>query len=125
MRLFTRGFDVVEANLDRFAADARKAYLAAVRLQAEEIMTASQREVPVKTGNLKNSKFFELKPTSDGANVTMGYRAFYAVYVHEIDRNYTVGKWKYLEDPIKQALPEFGEKVALQTAKSLNKLGWK
>jgi hypothetical protein len=30
----------------------------------------------------------------------IGFTAFYAVYVHEIDKNYTVGGWKYLERAI-------------------------
>ena len=27
----------------------------------------------------------------------MGFSAFYAVFVHEINKNYNVGQWKYLE----------------------------
>jgi hypothetical protein len=36
-------------------------------------------------------------------SVVVGYSAFYAPYVHEIDKQYTKGGWKYLETAINES----------------------
>jgi hypothetical protein len=112
VKVFARGFENVLKNFKALDARTQQAYRQGVRLEAERIMTASQQEVPVKTGRLKNSKFMVVTESSRGASILMGYRAHYAVFVHEMQKNYTVGKWKVLEDPMKRAIPGFDKRVA-------------
>jgi len=54
----------------------------------------SQKNTPVDTGHLKNSAYTKLNKEREYAEI--GYTAFYAPFVHEIDKNYTVGGWKFL-----------------------------
>lgn len=86
-------------------------YYRAVFTEGQLIMTASQREVPVRYGNLKNSKFFDVEKRLHQHIVNMGYTSFYAIYVHEMNKNYRTGKWKYLEDPLRAAVPGFRRRV--------------
>lgn len=47
-----------------------------------------------------NTSVSESKGEAAAAKTPMaiiGFSAFYAVFVHEINKNYTVGQWKYLE----------------------------
>ncbi|ASR83910.1 hypothetical protein SEA_SHROOMS_29 [Arthrobacter phage Shrooms] len=65
----------------------------------------TQKEVPVKWGNLKNSGRLH-PPAQSGADVevliTYGSTAVdYAAAVHEKNKNYKNGrKWKYVHDPV-------------------------
>jgi hypothetical protein len=103
---------------------------------AKRIVVLSQDQVPIETESLKKScrlrfageaytpaqmgritiKEFGTRATFE---ITYGYLGgdvvsrgterdpFYAVYVHEINKNYNFGKkWKYLEDPAKQVFSE-------------------
>lgn len=90
---------------------------------AESIMTTSKdRYVPVDTGNLKASGHVQ-QPEIDGDTVVvvMGFGGpaggrptqrhsedvGYAVAVHENrDARHPVGQWKYLETPLKAAVPD-------------------
>jgi len=56
----------------------------------------------VKTGNLRSSAGSYAYDTSKGPGAVIYYTAFYAVFVHEIDKNYTVGQWKFLETAMKE-----------------------
>lgn len=101
---------------------ARVLFVEATVYEAEKIMTESQRQVPVDTGRLKNSKFMVHTITKDGVVSTFGYRADYAVYVHEMppDRmTHINGKWKFLEDPLKAAVDGFQSRVADYVAKAM------
>jgi hypothetical protein len=101
---------------------ARALFVEATTLEAERIMTESQRQVPVDTGRLKNSKFVIHGISKDGVVSTLGYRADYAVFVHEMppDRvRHVNGKWKFLEDPLKAAVDGFQDRVADYVAKAL------
>lgn len=90
----------------------------------------SMKECPVVTSNLKNSHYSEPFNTAKGPAVEIGYTASYAPFVHEnpkagavdLERKAkmykapinpsgkrstqavfsTVGKWKFLEDPLKK-----------------------
>jgi hypothetical protein len=91
----------------------------------------SMKECPVVTSNLKNSRYSEPFNTAKGPAVEIGFSASYAPFVHENPRAgktgglspkgvvykapinpsgkrstqsvfSTVGKWKFLEDPLKK-----------------------
>jgi hypothetical protein len=111
-KAFVRGIKETVGTLKGLPAHVRKAIRAEVNFEAEKILTEARTEVPVKTGNLKNSAFKEPNSGPDKTGIELGFRADYAVYVHEIDKNYTVGKWKYLEDPFKRALPGMAQRIA-------------
>lgn len=123
MNLLVRGLKEVVANLKRLEDKARKALLAELRYAALKLMTESMLEVPVDTGNLRDNKFIDDPIYSDGVwRVRLGYRAHYALAVHEIpspplkseggrSATHRVGKWKYLEDPMKRAAPGMGKRA--------------
>ena len=98
---------------------ARVLYVQGSIYEAEKIMTESLIEVPVDTGRLKNSKFINHDVTSNGVVSTLGYRALYALPVHEIDRPHAVGKSQYLRDPLNRAMPGLAARVADYVAKAL------
>lgn len=55
--------------------------------------------------------------------VVVGYSQRYAIWVHETNKNYRVGQWKYLEQPnreMRDSLKEIINQVFLQT-KSMRK----
>jgi len=96
--------------------------------EAEKVMTESQRQVPVSMikgkpgGNLRDSRFVEHKTSRQGAVSTLGYRAEYAIYVHEIAHyKHTVGKYRYLIDPLDEATPGMQDRVAAEVAKETGK----
>lgn len=87
----------------------------------EKIMTKSKdRYCPVDTGNLRATG--HVRPpevTQNEVRVVLGYGGTagaggrgntkdvgYAIVVHETNRNYKVGQWKYLETPIKESVNE-------------------
>lgn len=112
--MVTSGIDAAIKNFSDMSRRGQRAYISAVRVEAELIMTESQRQVPVATGNLKSSKFVIAEEKADGVTVVLGYRAEYALFVHEIPperANHPDGKWKYLEDPMKKAIPGFDRRV--------------
>lgn len=110
----------VQKLANEFGDDAREA----LKEEGEAIMVESQKQVPRDTQQLANSKFVEVREENDGPVVTLGYKADYALYVHEIPSppNKSRGgrsashrpptKWKYLEDPVKDASAGFVQRVA-------------
>lgn len=46
--------------------------------------------------------------------------AYYAVYVHEINKNYRVGGWKYLERAVRDTLPEVQKIIAAKVFERLS-----
>ncbi len=66
---------------------------------------ASQKIVPVKLGNLKNSAFTSpAEVVGTRVSVRVGYTANYALYVHEnLDARHKPGKQaKFLEGPMRE-----------------------
>lgn len=99
----------------------RNAYVQGNILRAEQVMTESQRRVPVSQipgkpgGRLKNSKFTEHRVNSTGVVSILGYRAEYAIFVHEIPPSrafHPVGSWQYLRGPLEEAAPSWAKEVA-------------
>lgn len=59
---------------------------------------------PTKEGNLRKSCYTETFRTLQGPVGEIGYTAYYAPWVHEIDKNYrkTGTSWKFLEKALKR-----------------------
>jgi len=75
---------------------------------AEEVLRRSSREVPLDTGNLKDSGAISVPINSKGKAVEISYNTPYAVEVHETQKNYKRGrKMKYLHDPLREFVPRF------------------
>jgi len=99
------------------AAQAKKEPLrvkAAIVKEAETIMTASKKLVPVKTGNLRASGHVEIHPTRIRVDLVYGGPAAdYALRVHEdLDAFHRVGQAKYLEEPLNDAIPGMAQRIA-------------
>lgn len=99
-----------------------------------EIMDESQRQVPVDTGALKRSGYVDRpKLTRTRIQTRIGYAgratkinprtgqptSKYASTVHEVPRNYRIGKYKYLEDPIKERQPYIAKNIARKIKRRL------
>jgi len=86
---------------------------------------ASQREVPVDTGILKNSGILT-RPFLDGKDLVVeisygGSASDYALIVHEdLEATHNEGtKAKYLEDPVKRQVVGMADRLLLQVRKGL------
>lgn len=103
-------------NLMQGRIRARFATYATTEQMAYELLEEALIEVPRDTGSLADSGRVEGTTLSGKAlmgqveyNVLFGGEEFtnyedgepidYAIWVHEIDKDYQNGKWKYLEDP--------------------------
>jgi hypothetical protein len=88
----------------------------AIVAEANVVLNLSKQIVPYRFGALKTSGQVERPNVSDDnieVEVTYGGTAApYAVYVHEIPKNYNHGKqYKYLETPARAHAPVFTRKV--------------
>lgn len=72
---------------------------------------ATQR-APILTGNLRGSAY--TRRSSEGIGAEVGFEAEYAIPVHEIDKNYTVGSWKYLQNAIDENRSQILEIIRLR-----------
>lgn len=97
-RITITGVDAVIQNIKVSEARLRKAAIDSLKEAGQDIIAKAQENTPHDTGNLKGSAFVEDKPrqTSEGLVQRIGYTAEYAIYVHEIDKNYRRGGWKFL-----------------------------
>lgn len=103
------GLDKVLRNLNREIRGIRNRSRTGLWEAALVIQAESQRRTPVKTGHLKGSADSRVYDTAKGPGAVIYYMAFYAVYVHEIDKSYTVGQWKFLETALKEKRHEILE----------------
>jgi len=63
------------------------------------------KNAPLKSGNLRGSGYTRM--TAEGSQV--GFEAEYAVFVHEIDNNYAIGGWKFLQRAVDENREEILE----------------
>ena len=112
-----RGSAALKRELKRQGKKARKALARALFLEGEQIMAKSKRLVPVDTGALRASGHVQL-PVIRGKKVTVvlgygGAAAPYAVFVHEKQaRHNPPTQWKYLEQPLNEAIPGMAGRLA-------------
>jgi hypothetical protein len=57
-------------------------------------------QTPWDTGNLAGSAYVRSYTGILGPNAEVGYSAVYALAVHETDKNYRVGNWKFLQNAL-------------------------
>lgn len=116
-----RGLEEFKLRLAALGGIVREAAAAALYVEANKILTASKRFVPVDLGALRASGFVAA-PVIEGAvvSVSIGYggpSVKYALPVHEIPppparsvggrsaRHNPPTQWKYLERPAREAMP--------------------
>lgn len=96
------GMNTVLRNIKASEARLKKAAADALQEAGKDIIAEAQSNTPHDTGNLKGSAFVDSKPvkTSAGLEQRIGYTASYSIFVHEIDKNYKRGGWKFLENAL-------------------------
>jgi hypothetical protein len=97
------GLDIVLKNLNARITTIDAGARAGLKEAALEIQGAAQEMTPHDTGNLKGSADTSHVRKNEKGTLTVDvyYTADYALHVHEIDKNYRVGQWKYLETALK------------------------
>ena len=105
------GLDQVLKNLNNEIKRIQFTTKAGMRQAALLVKGRAQRLTPVDTGNLKGSTYVEVFNTPHGWGAEIGYTAYYAVFVHEINKNYrSPGTgWKFLERALSQSQKEILE----------------
>jgi len=99
-RVVITGVDQVIRNIKASEAQMQKAAYDSLKEAGKDIIAEAQENTPHKTGNLKGSAFVEDQPrkTPEGLVQRIGFGATYAIFVHEIDKNYKRGGWKFLSN---------------------------
>jgi len=137
--IHAEGFERMRARLSGFAQRYPQEVKAALKTEAEIIMTESKKQVPVDTGSLKNSGFVN-EPTQSGQTISikLGYGGIatkvnprsgeittvYAIYVHEnMGYHHTVGKAKFLEDPIAKSREKLMNRIIYRVKRLLESGG--
>ena len=122
---FSIDMSQLNALLSYGGARASKALGQALYREGALAFAASQREVPVDTGILKNSGVLS-KPYFYGGSLVVdisygGAASDYAIIVHEdMEARHNEGtKAKFLEDPVKRQLVGMGDRLLLQVRKGL------
>lgn len=96
------GLNVVLANLNRQVMRMERRSVGGTRKAALIVRKRAQELVPRDTGKLVGSAYTQVWVEPSGPVAVIGFSAEYAIFVHEIDKNYTVGQWKYLETALKE-----------------------
>jgi hypothetical protein len=104
-----------QATLMKLQKDLEKAVLKV----SEDLVNESQQEVPVDTGDLRDSVNIENKSRNNVAHTLVEYDTDYAIYVHEdLNINHPQhakhncgGKAKFLEDPLSRKYKEYIKKI--------------
>lgn len=114
---FTLDTKAITAKLGKLTDGIIPVIRQAMNEEAEITMARSKEDyVPVDTGNLRSSGQVETEIQGESVTTQLGFggaAADYAIYVHEINKNYRNGKqWKYLETPLKEDLPRINDGIA-------------
>lgn len=103
-------------NLEQMAADLKlqeetvNEIREEMHIGAEEIKDAAIPLTPFRDGHLRGSA--TVRHRKNSAAISFGSsRAFYARQVHEINRNYRVGGWKYLDRAMEEILPRIQKSI--------------
>jgi hypothetical protein len=113
----------MQGKMNEVATDMVHRFGRALYRKGEQIMARSKEEfVPVDTGVLKSSGRVE-PPVMDGYHqwsVLLAYGGAargYAIKQHETPwYNHRIGQWKYLEQPLMEAVDGFAEDIAADIA---------
>ena len=93
---FTGPAKVMEsiAKLRRIAPEA---LAAATYMATGTVISTAMRLTPVDTGWLRQSRYVRFpRMNGDRFSIEAGFAATYSIYVHEIQKDYIVGEWKFL-----------------------------
>jgi hypothetical protein len=122
MTMKIEGLKDLEKALGDMEENHPKAFAAALWQNAQELQRWSVQRTPKKTGFLRQSYVVD-KPDISGNKVTVlvGYSARYALWVHEISKNYSKGDWKFLERAIDEASSGWEERLAKRTQKLIER----
>lgn len=110
-----QGIEEIQNGFKQLSADTIKSAAAAVRTEAELVLAASKKEVPkgLPYPNLVNTGQTRVRVNPDGTvSGIVEYLAEYAIYVHNINKNYRVGKWQYLADPLRKLSASYVDRLA-------------
>jgi hypothetical protein len=104
-RVRVTGLQTVMANLNKEIRGIRGRTKTGMWLAGLFIKGAALPKTPVKTGNLRQSAYVIARDGSGGPGAEIGYTAAYAVYVHEIDKNYVAPgtSWQYLKKAVEES----------------------
>lgn len=118
IKIKIKGDKEMLAALNKIAREFPKKVAASVHKQSEKIMIKSKRDfVPVDIGTLKGTGMVEEPKISGGKiSVTLAYGGPAAPYADEQHENmeyaHTHGGSKYLERPLKEAVPKLANEIA-------------
>jgi hypothetical protein len=80
-----------------------------LRSIGKEILADADAQVPIDTGELRESGYVRIV----GHTCFVGYTAPHAARIHEsIELQHPRGKAKFLEDPLRAEVPRFGEDLS-------------
>ena len=120
MTIHIRGQKQVITNLNREIKKLKLRSNAGIFKAGLYLLAESKKQTPVVSGFLRNSGYIASDYKTKGASVYVGYHAIYAAKTHENPRTgktegkspsgqkyppnswSAVGKWKFLEDPLKE-----------------------
>jgi len=99
------GLNQVVANLNKEVRGIRGRTKTGMWLAGLYIKGAALPLTPVDTGNLRQSAYVTAGEGPGGPGVEIGYTASYAIYVHEIDKNYRAPGtgWQYLTKAVRMS----------------------
>jgi hypothetical protein len=136
------GTQEVQKVLAQLGQRATPAMREALRTEAQELLAESQALVPVMDGTLKGSGTVTEDLKANSPTLIVGYggpAAPYALSVHENPRSGQtgglspsgkqykkwahIGQWKYLEQPWKQRMTGFADRIAASLKATLLKGG--
>lgn len=108
----------IAGNLKKVVAHLDNLTVEALEFGLKPIYDKSQELVPVDTGRLKRSGYYEARKLKSGATAEIGYGRYgnptYAVFVHEIPMKHAPPtQWKYLEHAVDARIDDFRRRVAL------------
>lgn len=95
------GVDQVLKDLNKKIASAERVSAAGLTVAAQDTLAKAIPLTPIDTGNLRGSSGVNSFKGDNGPYSVIYYGAAYAPWVHEINKNYRVGGWKFLETALK------------------------
>ena len=98
-----QGMAAFEKSLKSLPKQAKTQSVIALEKAALFVKAEAVKRTPIDTGALRASAKIRVDSTSQKKPFAeIYYTAAYAIFVHEIQKNYTVGEWKYLERAINE-----------------------
>lgn len=125
-RAFRIRMDEFDKNIKEVTDELSKAFqrlevnsVGAVGRWLSEVGEAADEITPIDTTALINSQYIDVQRKGDKIVGEIGYNRYgeapYAVFVHEIDKNYKTGnpsgQWKYLQTPLMKKKDELLRKI--------------